>query len=189
MQTVDFSPIIGLLVAIIPIILIVAILGKFLKSKGIFALALVLLCLSPIAGLGLAMFGTHVMGPQSGTMAMQITPASGTLLTDIPNYFTCDGLVAATAYWVNVTVAGVTTNVVRGVAADSNGKLAWQCSFTVEGSTSVNVRTAAASVFVATYNVVNFINMLMPYVILIITLGILFGLIGMLGSLTHFGHK
>lgn len=177
MNGVDFTPILGLLIAVIPIILIVAVMAKFLKGKG--GLTGVFLLLMLTFGLCIAPF----IHTNSVMAAGALSPSSGTIMTDIPVSYTARGLTAGTNYWVNITVSGAVTNVVRAIPADSLGTLAFTITFTTEGSTTVDVRTISASVVSGTFNVVNFINMLMPYIVLFITISVLLGVAGLLTGL------
>jgi len=182
-MTVDFTPLMSLLISIIPLLLLVSVLGYFLgRKRGIFALLFV------AAGFGL-LFAAPVAVQAAGTMS----PSSGTIATDLPTYFTITGATASTAYHVNVTVAGSETNVIAAGTTDSNGDASFSLTFIIEGATTVEfaegAQGAAANTVTGSYNVVNMINLIMPYIILAVTLSIVFGVAGMIGGVTRFGSK
>jgi len=178
-MAIDFTPLMSLLISIIPILLLVSVLGYFLgKRKGIFALIFVL---------GL-MFAAPVSVMAAGTM----TPSAGTLATDLPSYFSIAGATASSAYHVNVSVAGATPSAatVTGTT-DSNGAASWSLTFLTEGATVVSFGEGAfgsgTNVVTGSFNVVNMINLIMPYIILAVTLSIVFGVAGLIGGVAKFG--
>lgn len=177
MLAVNFTPILSLLLAIIPIILIIAILGKFLKGK-IFVIAL-------LATLGIGLFAMPFFVGSPVRAAASLEPDSGTLAADLPNYFSAEGLTASTKHWVNVTQGGSTSNAAI-ITSNADGEITFSITFTQEGQVTVDVRTAAASAVTGQYEVVDLIEMIMPYIIIAVTLGVLFGLIGMVMSMTKF---
>ena len=171
---VDFTPILTLLLAVIPIILIVSILKKFFSGK---------IFIFPLLGLlTMGMTMAPMMGNFSVRAAASISPDSGTLAADIPVFFTAEGLTASTSYWVNVTVGGSTSN--AGVfTSSSEGVLSFSLTFTTEGQTLVDVRSASASVVSATLNIIDLIELIMPYIVIGITLSVVLGLAAMLGKI------
>jgi len=176
---VDFTPLMSLIISIVPILLLVSVLGYFLgKRKGIFAFLFV-------AGA----FGCFFLPVASVMAAGSLTPSSGTLATDLPQYFSVSGATASTAYHVNVTVSGSETNVITGTT-DSNGAASWSLTFIVEGATIVEFAEGAVgsgtNVVTGSYNVVNMINLIMPYIILSVTLALVFGVAGLIGGVVKF---
>lgn len=178
---VDFSAILTILIAIIPIVLIVAILGKFLKGK---------LFIFPM----LALMGGLMAAPMVGNFtsvraAASLEPSTGTLMTDIPTFFSCVGLTANTACHVNVTVGGSTTVAIASVTSNSDGEISFSLTFTTEGSTQVEVAEGASGSgtggATGNYNVIDMIEMIMPYIVLAITLSVVFGVAAMLGNIVR----
>lgn len=178
---VDFTPLMGLIIAIIPILLLLSVLGYFIGKRGfgmsnqvaIRRITMISIVLAMVFSLGLA-------APFMLTQATaSLSPSSGTLATDIPNYFTARGLTADTAYSINVTVGGSETVAVSSITSSSTGTLSFSLTFLVEGSTNVEVITGGSAAVTGTYNVVNLINIIMPYIILIVTLSLVFGVAGM----------
>ena len=185
-MAVDFTPLMSLIIAVIPILLLVSVLGYFLgKRRGMFVFLLV-----ATLGLG-ALFAPMIFVTTSATGTM--SPNSGTLATDIPQYFSCTGVTASTACHVNVTVGGAETNVISALTSNADGELSFSLTFTVEGSTTVEVAEGAVgsgtNTITGSYNVINLINLIMPYIILAVTLSIVFGLAGLIGGMVKFGRN
>lgn len=183
----DFTPILTLIITIVPIILLISILATFLKGRFFKVVggkksrkALKLATISAVGALAFMVMAFPVLG------AAAISPSTGTLMTDIPNYFSCTGLTASTAYSVNVTVGGSETVAIASATSGADGDLSFSLTFTTEGSTQVEVITGGAAAVTGNYNVINFINMIMPYIVLAITLSVLFGVVGLLSGLVRF---
>jgi len=178
-MAVDFTPLMSLLISIIPILLLVSVLGYFLgRRKGIFVLALV----------GVS-FGLMFAAPMVVQAAGAMSPSTGTLATDLPSYFTITGASATTAYHVNVTVGGSESVILTGMT-DANGAASFSLTFIVEGATTVEFAEGAAgsgtNVVTGSFNIVNMVNLIMPYIILAVTLSIVFGVAGLIGGVAKF---
>lgn len=178
---VDFTPLMSLLIAIIPILLLISVLGYFLgKRRSAFLFLFVI-----------ATFGIGFLGVGSVMAAGTMSPSSGTLATDLPTYFSIQGASASTAYHVNVSVSGaaVTAATLTGTT-DSNGAASFSLTFLVAGSTTVSFGEGAfgsgTNIVTGSFNVVNMVNMIMPYIILAVTLSIVFGVAGMIGGVVKF---
>ena len=173
---VDFSAILTLLIAIIPIILIIAILSKFLKGK---------LFIFPFI-MGMMAF-PMAANFTSVRAAASLEPDSGTLMADIPVFFTASGLTASTAHHVNVTVGGTETVAIASVTSNADGEASFSLTFTTEGSTLVEISQGAAGSGTGgtsgNFNVIDMVEMIMPYIVLAITLSVIFGVAAMLGNI------
>ena len=109
-----------------------------------------------------------------------ITPSSGSGLVDTPIPFRCIGLIATTVYSVELNdVVQVT-----GLVASTAGVITFDVSSSVAGTFTVEVvnSTGGASGVVASASVrVNdLVADIMPYIILFVTITILFGVVAKL---------
>ena len=174
-MAVDFTPILSLLILVIPIILIVAILKRFLTGK--------LFVIPFLALFGMSFLMPLMAGSFSVMAVASLSPSSGTLMTDLPVWFSAEGLTASTAYSVNVTVGSTETVAIAAITSNSDGELSFSLTFTTAASTTVEVITGGSAACTGTFNVVDIIDQIMPYIVIGITLSIVFGLAAMLGGI------
>lgn len=179
---VDFSPLMNLMISLMPLILfivligvIVAVLGKMGKlSFGLFF---------AIVGMG-ALAGGMMLLPPVGA---SLSPDSGTLVMGLPTPFTCDGITASTACHINVTVGGTETTAIATVTSNTDGEISFSLIFTNEGSTLVEVGEgavgSAANIQSGTFDVTDMVGTIVTYVVFIVEIIVVFAIVGIIVGL------
>ena len=108
----------------------------------------------------------------------QLTPSAGSGLVDTPVDFKCSGLVAAVSYDVRLDLVVIHTALV----ASSSGIIIFSMTVSVAGFYSVTVvNTTTTDVVASATLVVNdLVADIMPYIVLFVTITILFGVVAKL---------
>jgi len=88
---------------------------------------------------------------------------------------------------VNVTVGGTETTIIAAATSNAAGDLSFSLTFTAEGSTLVEVSEGATGSgtggATGTFNIIDMVEMIMPYIVLAITLSVIFGVAAMLSGI------
>jgi len=109
--------------------------------------------------------------------AAEISPENPTLIAGMPFQFTVTGLTASTAY--GVTIDAGTTWEFNGTS-DASGDATFTITLSDSGDFTLGVYEVAVLKDSVAITVIDLIEMIMPYVILIVTLSVLFGVVGMI---------
>ena len=88
---------------------------------------------------------------------------------------------------MNVTVGGTETVAIASVTSNADGEASFSLTFTTEGSTLVEISQGAAGSGTGgtsgNFNVIDMVEMIMPYIVFAITLSVIFGVAAMLGNI------
>lgn len=124
-----------------------------------------------MALMSFCIFGTVVYQVNA---VVTMTPTNTTMLIDIPTTFTFKGLTASTAY--DVVVDGAKYS---DVTSDANGVVIAEVTISTAGSHVVGIADDGSTIYnVSTsVTVIDIIETIMPFVVLIITISIVFGII------------
>jgi len=106
-----------------------------------------------------------------------LKPTSATGLVSTPIPFTCSGLIATTAYSVELNDVVQHTNLI----ATTGGEIAFDITSDEAGTFTVEVVNSTSHVVAsATVRVNDLVTDIMPYIILLVTITILFGVVSKL---------
>ena len=109
----------------------------------------------------------------SPILASTVSISPTTAMVGVPTDFTIKGLTSGTQYTIYID-----GSLVKNATADSSGYISFSYTFTESGAQSVVVKDGAGSTTVATLTVTvyDIVNMIVPYFVIIIALGVLAGL-------------
>lgn len=116
--------------------------------------------------------------------AAELSPEGPTLIAGIPFQFTCTGLNASKGFGVSID-AGTTWE--ANGTSDADGDAVFSVTITTSGEYTLGIYDGYAPVQdTISISVIDLVEMIMPYVILIVTLSVLFGVVGMIQGMIKF---
>ena len=136
---------------------------RFLNPRALSLFTLALVALLGI-NVGLVLASTYTISPT-------------TAMTGVPTDFKVGGLTSGTSY--NVTIDGSLE--FSNLVADSDGYISFSYTFSSSGTYQIAVVDNGTTIATFSVTAYDLINMIMPYFIILIMLGVL---VGVLGSFT-----
>jgi hypothetical protein len=128
------------------------------------------------------MFGFALVSP--ALAAAELSPEGATLIAGIPFQFNLTGMNASKDFGASID-AGSTWE--YNGTADADGDAIFSITITESGDYTLGIYDGYATVQdTVSIAVIDLVEMIMPYVILIVTLSVLFGVVGMIQGMIKF---